>query len=184
MRAVTAIAVVVLSFIGLTPDAGAIPAIDLLSDPEEWAGSEVTIRGELVGDFGFHAGAVWIQLNDDPYADEPLLETELLQGGNTGIALRGSEEVMGAVLSAGKPGGYRQRGPIVEATGTFVYHDPERSGETYVLVETITVLETGRPLPSEAAGPWGLIGTILVIIAAIGHLGFGVQRYRERTLED
>ncbi len=182
MRAVAMLTILVLCLIGPTA-AAAVPANDLLSNPEKWSGEEVTVRGELVGDFGFHAGAVWIQLNDDPYVDAPVLETGTLQGGNIGVALRGSEEVMQPVLSAGKPGGYRQRGPIVEVTGRFIYHDPDRSGETYVAVDTITILERGRPLPSEAAGPWGLIGTVLVIIAAVGHVGYGLRRYRERTLE-
>lgn len=55
----------------------------LLSDPAAYEG-EVTARGELVGDYGIRSdGSVWSQLNDDAYADDPILEGGRLRGGNT-----------------------------------------------------------------------------------------------------
>jgi hypothetical protein len=170
--------------VGWASPAGATEVAEILSDPDEWSGRVVQVSGELVGDFGRHSGAVWLQLNDDLYATEPLLETGQLGGGNIGIALRVPPELFEQIASDERPGGSRWRGPIVNAIGEFRYHDPDRSGETYLAVTSLELVEAGYSLPSEATGPWGGIGLILALGAAVVHLRHARQRRRERRLEE
>ena len=163
--------------------AEAIEVSELLSNPDEWAGQIVEVTGELVGDFGQHSGSFWIQLNDDPYASNPLLETEILAGTNIGITLRVPPELFRAIASTEEPGGYRRRGPIVLAAGEFRYHDAARAGETYIAVTALEIVEPGRALPSEATGPWGAIGLVMASIAGGVLIRHEVQHRRERQLQ-
>ncbi len=103
--------------------AGHVDVEVLLADPEAFQG-EVSLTGELVGDYGWRGdGWVWAQLNDDHYVDQPLLEHGSLAGGNVGVGIRMPYDL---AEKLGPPGGYRERGPVVEATGRWVYHDASR----------------------------------------------------------
>jgi hypothetical protein len=183
MRRNTVLGLLVLLVMGLATPAGAIEVETLLGEPDEWNGRAVRVQGELVGDYGRHDGAVWVQLNDDPYVDAPLLETEVLAGGNVSIALRVPTVLIEPIMASEPPGGYRRRGAVVAVVGTFLYHDPERYGETYIQVTSIEITEPGRDLPSEPTGPWGAMGAVLAAIAAGLHLIYARQRRRQRRLE-
>lgn len=155
--------------------AGAVAApVDvevLLADPQAFQG-EVTLTGELVGDYGWRGdGWVWAQLNDDPYAEEPVLEQGALSGGNIGVGIRMPHD-LAEQLDA--PGGYRRRGPIVAATGTWVYHDESRGGESYLEVETLVVVEPGRDLAEDPSWLRLVLGMVLIGAAA------GLWATRER----
>ncbi len=164
--------------------AGATEIAEILSNPDEWAGRDIEVTGELIGDFGRHSGAFWLQMNDGPYANNPLLETGLLLGSNVGITLRVPPELFEQIAAVEQPGGYRWRGPLVHAIGEFRYHDPDRTGETYIAVTGLELVEPGYHLPSEATGPWGAIGVILAAVAGWVLLQHARQRRRERRLED
>lgn len=108
------------------------------------AGQEVTVEGELIGDYGDRDdGWTWTQLNGDTYVHEPIVDGGAPVGTNQGIGIR-----MPTAMTDGldDPGGYRSRGPIVRVTGIWKYHDPDRQGESYLEVESLTVLEQGRRL--------------------------------------
>ncbi|MDF1595178.1 MAG: hypothetical protein P1T08_03640 [Acidimicrobiia bacterium] len=169
---------------GLQSPAGATEIAEILSSPDEWSGRVVEVTGELVGDFGRHSGAFWLQINDDPYATHPLLETGLLAGANVGVTLRVPPELFEEMAAVEQPGGYRWRGPIVSATGEFRYHDPDRTGETYIAVTSLELVEPGYHLPSEATGPLGAIGVILAAVAGGVLLQHARQRRRQQRLED
>jgi hypothetical protein len=118
----------------------------LLADPQAFQG-EVTLTGELVGDYGWRGdGWVWAQLNDDPYAEQPILEDGPLSGGNVGVGIRMPHDL---AEQLGPPGGYRRRGPVVAATGTWVYHDESRGGESYLEVVSLVLIEPGRDLSED-----------------------------------
>ncbi len=124
-----------------TPDA--VDVSDLLETPAHFVG-EITVSGELIGDYGFrNDGSVWTQLNDDSYASSPVLNEGELTGGNVGVAVRIPRAL---VEQLDPPGGYRVRGPLVAVSGTWKYHDPDRGGETYVDVASLTVVEPGMEL--------------------------------------
>lgn len=157
--------VLMLGGMGGAGAADAVSVEEILEDPSGLAG-EVTVRGELVGDYGFrNDGWVWSQLNGDSYASDPILEGGALTGGNIGIGVRVPEAL---ATDLGKPGGYRSRGPLVVLTGAWVFHDPDRGGESYLEVASLTVVEDGRPLQEDVHWPRIVIGVAL--LAAAGAL--------------
>lgn len=122
---------------------GAVGVGELLENAPDYVG-EVTVQGELIGDYGFRGdGSMWTQLNDDSYGFDPVLDGGELTGGNVGVAVR-IPVVIAEQLDA--PGGYRVRGPIVLVRGTWKYHDPDRGGESYIEVAILEVIQPGRTL--------------------------------------
>lgn len=141
---------------------------ELLKNPEEYAG-EVTVSGELIGDYGFRRdGFMWTQLNDDSYAENEILDDGALTGGNIGVAVRIPDAIAGQL---DPPGGYRVRGPVVAVSGIWKYHDPDRGGESYVDVTSLIVVEPGRELVEHP--------NYLVLVAG-GILLFGALGLRRR----
>jgi hypothetical protein len=137
----------------------------LLSDPAAYEG-EVTVTGELVGDFGYRGdGWVWSQLNDDAYSVAPILEGGQLRGSNTGIGIRMPVELTEGL---GEPGGYRLRGPLVEVTGIWRYHDPDRGGESFLEAGELRVVDPARTL--EEGPHWGNLTVGVLLLAAAGGL--------------
>jgi hypothetical protein len=117
---------------------------ELITNSEGMSGSEVTVDGEFVGDYGFREdGWMWTQLNGDDYVHAPIGDGGEPTGGNTGVGVRMPLE-LGEGLDP--PGGYRHRGPIVRVTGVWKHHDPARQGESYLEATSLTVIEPGRPI--------------------------------------
>jgi hypothetical protein len=71
-------------FITLPANANIVGVDDLLDAPGVYAGSQITLIGELIGDYGERSDGVWVHLNDDAHVDAPLPTAELA-GMNTGI---------------------------------------------------------------------------------------------------
>lgn len=80
-------------------------------------------------------------------------------GGNMGVGVR-----MPTRLGVGldPPGGYRNRGPIVEIRGVWKHHDPARQGESYLEVTSLTVIEPGRPVHQDPQWIAWLGGLVLL----------------------
>lgn len=117
---------------------------ELLEHPAEYGGRQVTVEGELVGDYGFRGdGWMWTQLNGDTYVESPIAEGGTPSGANVGIGIRIPAHL---AQTLDPPGGYHHRGPVVQVVGAWKYHDPARQGETYLEVEELTVVERGRRL--------------------------------------
>lgn len=134
----------------------------LLADPEAYTGGPVVVVGELVGDFGRRSdGTVWTQLNGDPYAEAPLRAGGGLAGSNVGIGVRIPGDLWPGFE---QPGGYRFRGPVVELTGRWRYHDPGRGGESYLDVTALELL--APPSPLEEGVRWLPLGLGLGFLAA------------------
>lgn len=148
---------------------------DLLEDGERFTGSEITLEGELVGDYGFRRdGFMWTQLNDDSYARDALVDGGPRAGANVGVGIRmptGLGEGLAAV------GGYRLEGPRVQATGVWRYHDPDRGGESYLDVASLITIEDGRRL--EEGPDWAVFaaGSLLVAVS------FVMWRQRRRSAD-
>jgi hypothetical protein len=163
-RACVVLAMVVLpSTVALAADE--VEVSELVQNSAEYAGREISIEGELVGDYGFRDdGWMWTQLNGDVYVESPLREGGAPAGGNVGIGVRMPTRL---AASLDPPGGYRQRGPIVQVVGVWKYNNAERQGETFFEVSTITVIEPGRPLHEDPNWPALATGVIL-LMAALG----------------
>ncbi|HEX6300565.1 MAG TPA: hypothetical protein VF148_08895 [Acidimicrobiia bacterium] len=135
----------------------------LVAESVELSGVVVIVEGELVGDYGFRDdGSMWTQLNGDTYALVPLLQSERPAGGNVGVGIRVPAEL---AEDLDPPGGYRNRGPLVRVTGTWVHHSDDRQGESFLRVESLEVLEPGIPL-HQSANVWTMAVGLVLILAA------------------
>jgi len=157
---------------GSVPAQVAVTVADLLASPDVY--TTVVVRGELVGDFGERSdGTVWTQLNGDPYAEAPLLAGGSLAGPNLGIGVRIPPELWPGFE---RPGGYRERGPVVELTGSWRYHDPERGGESYLDVTGLELL--AEPMALEEGVRWLPLGLGLGLLGAAAAVSLAVRRRR------
>lgn len=142
-----------------------VSVTEILELGAELAGEEITVEGELVGDYGFRAdSSMWTQLNGDTYVHQPLREGGSPAGSNVGIAVRMPTE-MTEILDP--PGRYSNRGPVVRVTGIWKYHDPARQGESYLDVLSLTVTEPGRRLAEQ-------VNWTVLIFGALLFAGAGV----------
>ena len=150
-----------LSGTALAQDGELVPASDLLEEGALFDNVEITVEGELVGDYGFRDdGFMWTQLNDDSYARDALVDGGPRAGANVGIGVR-----MPSILGEGLPpvGGYRLEGPLVQLTGVWRYHDPDRGGETYLDVSELFIVDQGRRLEE---GPDWVVFALGVLLLA------------------
>jgi hypothetical protein len=142
-----------------------VTVVDLVADGAAYADAEITVSGELIGDYGNRRdGSTWTQLNGDSYGDEPIADGGALTGSNVGIGIR-----MPTELAEGldPPGRYRTVGPLVRVTGIWKYHDPARQGETYLDVAVLEAVRPGRILSEPPL--WGAFagGVVLLVIAGL-----------------
>lgn len=149
-----------------------VSVADLLADPAAYDNRDLALTGELIGDYGHRSdGTVWTQLNGDSYTTAPLLENGPLGGANVGVGIRGTA---GQFADLDPPGRYTVRGPLVRAVGIWRYHDETRSGESYLDVLSLEILEPGRTM-HEAVDPVVLGGGALLTAAAVA-LGWRILR--------
>ena len=142
-----------------------VSVIEILEMGAELSGEEVAVEGELVGDYGFRAdGSMWTQLNGDAYVHQPLREGGQAVGANIGIAVRLPVELAEAL---DRPGGYRNRGPVVRVTGIWKYHDSTRPGESYLEVQSLTVTEPGGQLNEDVNWTAVIFGALLLAGAGV-----------------
>jgi len=142
-----------------------VSVTEILELGAELAGEEITVEGELVGDYGFRDdGSMWTQLNGDVYVHQPLREGSQAVGANIGIAVRVPVEL---AEDLDPPGGYRNRGPVVRVTGIWNYHDSTRPGESYLEVQSLTVTEPGRQLNEEVNWTALILGALLLAGAGV-----------------
>jgi len=169
MRRSSLLFLVVTAFVTATPVQASgtsdVTVAEVIQSGSELDGERITVEGELIGDYGFRDdGWMWTQLNGDAYVSDPIGEGGSPVGGNTGIGIRMPTH-LGDDLDP--PGRYRNRGPIVRATGIWTYHDPGRQGESYLKVESLSVIEAGRRMPQEADWLVMIAGLSLVTGAAV-----------------
>lgn len=144
----------------LAAEEGLLSVSELLVSPAEFQGTEITVEGELVGDYGFRRdGYMWTQLNDDPYARHAIVDGGAQAGGNIGIGVR-MPAALGENLDPA--GGYRLEGPVVRLTGLWRFHDPDRGGESYLDVTRVDVVEEGRRL--EEGPDWLVFWSAVVLL--------------------
>jgi LPXTG-motif cell wall-anchored protein len=161
IAAMSGAVVVLVSVFAPSAFAVEVTAKDLIDNGEQYDGMTVSVVGELIGDYGNRRdGYTWTQLNQDAYAVDPIAEGGPVVGANIGIGVRIPTDQLAGV---DPPGRSYQRGPIVDATGTWRYHDPQRQGESFLDVGSLEVVRPGRAL-SEQTDWWSIaVGTILLL---------------------
>lgn len=168
-------ALVLVATVATPIPAQAVEVAELDRDPATWEGRQVTLTGELVGDYSARNDVVWVQLNDDAYVDAPLLERNGPEGTNLGMGVRMPVELF-QPQSWGGPGRYGRRGPIVAVTGTFIYNEPV-SGDTFVEATEVELIEPARdidvPVP---VGTWIVATVLLAIGMTLGIVAVRRQR--------
>lgn len=163
MRLLAVVALVVMPVL----PAAAVEVSEVLADPEEYAGRELSITGELVGDYSRRNEGVWVQVNDDPFVANPIVAGGEPSATSTGIGALVPTELFDSIVE-GPPGRYGRTGPVVELQGVFRYHDPGRGGETYLEVETASMVDRGRDHPVPGPDGWLWIGVGLLLAAGAG----------------
>lgn len=177
MRAATFASVVFL-ILGLAMPAMAddVAVADLVAESVAYdAGTvgEITIEGELVGDFQRRGTFVWVQVNGDVYAERALLEGGAYGGSNVGVGVRFPRALFDS-LDAGTPGGYRVRGAIVSLTGEWHHHDEARGGESWFEVTDAVVVSPERHLGEPMS--WPVMGSGLVLLLVAGGVAVRTRR--------
>jgi hypothetical protein len=148
---------------------------ELEADPEAYDGETVTLQGELIGDYGFRSdGSMWTQLNDDSYVYAPVADGGDLTGPNHGVGVRMPSEI---AESLDPPGGYRRRGPVVQATGVWKYHDADRGGSSYLDVSAVETVAGGEAL--EAGIDWWALAAGIVLLGTAAGLWVVYVRARD-----
>jgi hypothetical protein len=157
MRRAPAIALAAVLLSPVAAFAGADVTVEqLISDSSSYAeADEISVRGELVGDFQERSQATWVQLNGDDYVDAPLAAGGEHAGPNLGVAVRIPNEVFRS-SGVSTPGGYRVRGPIVRIHGRWMDHDPARGGESYLDAHSVVLLE-GEQTLSDSVRWWAVL---------------------------
>lgn len=151
-------------FVGSAPALSAeVSVVDLVEQGARYGGTEVTVVGELIGDYGSRSdGFTWTQLNGDSYVASPILDGGELTGSDVGTGIRLPSRI---IESPAPPGGYSIVGPIVEVTGIWKYHDPQRLGETYLVVARLVVVERGRELSEQPNWLTYMVGAAMLVAA-------------------
>lgn len=153
----------------------------LLARPDDFDGRQVSVTGELVGDYSPRDEGVWVQLNDDPYVRRPIGQGGVPTGANTGIGALIPDRIFDAT-DLGPPGRYGRLGPEVTLTGTFTHSDPDLGGETYILVEEMVLIDAAEAYAVPGPDMWLVVGLALLTVA--GAITFIARRLAgQRSLE-
>jgi len=118
---------------------------NLYDCPQSYDGQRVRFRGEVVGALLHRETGVWIQLNDDVYAEliGPLPAHRDYRGGNAGVGVMLPTQLAEQIDFVGGP---QTRGDVIEVEGTFHRVDP--SDEVAVIrADTARLTTSGEPFP-------------------------------------
>ena len=118
---------------------------NLYDCPQHYDGERVRYRGEVVGALLHRDTGVWLQLNDDVYAEliGPLPAHRDYRGGNAGVGVLLPTQLAAQIEFIGGP---QTRGDVIEVEGTFNRIDP--SGEVAVIrADTAELTTNGEPFP-------------------------------------
>lgn len=156
-----------------------VPVSTLLALSDEYDQQVVTVRGELVGDYGERGDITWVQLNDDAYVEAPLGRSGRLGGTNTGIGVR----ISGSVPDAfGEPGRHGVRGPVVEVVGVFRNLDPALGGLTFIEAVEVDLIAPAEPVAGPGVDLPALIAGAVLTVA--GLLTLALRRDLLRVLSE
>lgn len=146
--------------------------------PQAFDGQVIRYRGEVVGAVLRRADGAWLTLNDDVYATTvaPLPAHRDYRGGNGGIGVLVPHDLADEITHVGGP---RDRGDILEVTGTFHRVD-QTTGEFAIVRATTGDVTSGQPL--RRAPLVALRIAALVMAAVMVAVVVGEHRFLRREL--
>lgn len=152
------------------PTDGAHPIAQVTSNnlydcPQSYDGRRVRYRGEVVGALLRRNIGVWVQLNDDVYAEllGPLPAHRDFRGGNAGVGVLLPTELAAQITFVGGP---RTRGDVLEVEGTFHRVDP--SGEVAVIrADDVRLTADGGPFHDPPLTDRRIAAIVAVVLAGV-----------------
>jgi hypothetical protein len=178
MRRVPAIVLLLVMMMSPAAAAEEVSISDLVTDSSAYdvdTVGEITIEGELVGDFQRRGEWVWVQVNGDAYAEQALLDGADLAGSNIGVGARISSNVFDE-LGVDVPGGYRVRGAVVMLTGVWRHRDDARGGESWFDASSALVVRVEHHLDEPM--DWRIMGLGLLLLVISAGAGLATRRKR------
>lgn len=164
----SALAILMLAVLtAASPAADLVRSRELINDSQRYDGKVVRYRGEVIGDVIDRGDFAWINVNDDAYWENPLRETGVLQGTNSGIGVHCSSSQAKEIENLGS---YRALGDTVEVVGTFYEASPDHGGDKCIVASHLEVVRRGREIRNTDYGAEPYLAIGLGIVAAI--LGF------------
>lgn len=129
---------------------------ELVEQPKEFDGSEVTFRGEVIGEAMKRGEMAWLHVNDDAYYVKNVEEGAQLGGYNTGMPVWLPAEEAEPITYFGD---HKHEGDIVEVSGTFNAACPEHGGDMDIHANGLSVVDPGHAVVdpvSPAKLPWAI----------------------------
>lgn len=155
-----------------------VPLSDVFADPRAFDGKAVTVRGEVIGEVVRANGALWLQLNDDPYAARSIAEGGRARGQNVAIGVVVSDDQASKLRFFGD---YDTKGDVVVIVGRFNAVCERHGGEADIHATSLEVVRRGYPIEhgvsvplAAAAGGALALATVLLLVRrhAMSHPGF------------
>lgn len=140
---------------------------DLVEAPEKFDGTEVTFRGEAIGEAMVRGDMAWIHINDDAYYVKNVEEGAQLGGYNTGMAVWLPAELVEDVEFYGD---YKHEGDIVEVKGTFNDACAEHGGDMDIHATSVRVVDVGHVVVDPVSASKVVWAAALAVVALALYL--------------
>jgi hypothetical protein len=146
------------------PEPATVTSSQLYDCPQQYDGTRVRYRGEVVGAVLRRSGGAWVHLNDDVYADTigPLPSHRDFRGGNAGVGVFVSAEMANSISAVGGP---TMRGDVLEVVGTF--HRVDTSGEVAIIRAAGATRTPGKPLERPSLPVRRVVAIVLAVLTAL-----------------
>lgn len=122
-----------------------VSSTELISNPKQYDGNEITYTGEVIGDVMVRGNFAWINVNDGKNAIGIWLRTEL------------AKEISHS-------GSYKQKGDIVEIKGKFHRSCVLHGGDLDIHADSLQILERGRNVDEVISNRKVAVAIIFLII--------------------
>lgn len=155
------------------PSPNSPSSAELVETPKEHDGTEVTFRGEAIGEAMVRRDMAWLHINDDAYYVKNVEEGAHLGGYNSGMAVWiGAADAEQVTYF----GDYKHEGDIIEARGMFNAACAEHGGDMDIHATALTVVAPGRnvvdpvsPLKAWWAAGLSLLAGLLFAFTRLQH---------------
>lgn len=140
---------------------------DLVEQPKEYDGEDVTFAGEVIGEAMVRGDMAWLHINDDAYYIKNVEEGAQLGGYNSGMAVWLPAELTKGIDYFGD---YEHEGDIIEVEGVFNAACAEHGGDMDIHATGLSVIEQGHEVIDEVKPQKVVWAVVLASIALAIYL--------------